>query len=421
MKRVTLEEKMAIKDLLASKRTFSQIAKELALSKAVVRKWGRVIKKGGELAPQMGRPKIGPLGTFSKELIAKIDEYRPGKEGWGSDTIKVELDLDKKLAGLKKPSPMSINRYLKSKNRIAKRSKHAPLQTEPIVLTKKPHDLWQLDAEGNCHIENVGFVAMLNIKETHCKVYIQNFPCLLAGAFNHATTIDYQNVLRLSMMEFGTPKGLQVDHESIYYDNVNPSPFPTTFHLWLIGLRIEMHLTPKGKPYKQGAVERSHQTFQKQVVKGCSFKNWKKLFVRCQQRRKRLNYHIPCSTLNKTPPLIANPKAASSGRSYHPAREEELFASKRIYTYLAKGKWYRKVSTGKVCWVGARKYHLPNAIPNTETMITFDKKTKNFLFYDAGNNLIDQKPALGLTFKELSGNIKEFLNSINKYPYTKYP
>ncbi len=421
MRRITLEEKLAIKSLLALNKTYAQIAEELQITKSVVRKWGRIIKKGGNLSPQMGRPQNEPLGTFSKVLIEKIDKYRPDKEGWSSDTIKIELDLDKKLAGLKKPSAMSINRYLKSKNRTAKRSKRIPLQTQPVVVTKKAHDLWQLDAEGNCHIENVGYIAMLNIKETHCKVYIQNFPCLLAGAYNHATTIDYQNVLRLGMMEFGRPKGLQVDHESIYFDNVNPSPFPTTLHLWLIGLGIEMHLTPKGKPYKQGAVERSHQTIQKQIIKGYTFNNWTELFARCQQRRERLNHHIPCRTLNKMPPLRANPKAIRSRRLYHPSKEEDRFKINKIYTYLAQGKWYRKVSKGKVSWIGSNKYHLPNAIPNTEVMISFEKKTKSFLFHDADGQFINRKPALGLTFKELSGNLKGFIKSIKKYPHLKYP
>jgi len=419
MQRVSLEQKMAMKELLASDKTFKQIAKELDLKFEVVRKWCRVIKKGGSLSPTIGRPKTGPLSTFSKAVLAKIDEYRPSKEGWGADTIKVELDLETTLDGLNKPSAMSIHRYLKVNERVGQRRKLVPLITPPIVRTERPHQLWQLDAEGNCFVKDVGFISMINIKETHCKVYVEHYPCSLAGPHNHPTTIDYQTVLRLGMMKAGMPEGLQVDHESIYFDNVNASPFPTTYHLWLVGLGIKMHLTPKGKPYKQGSVERSHQTIRRQVLAGQAFDSWHDLYGRCEQRRERLNYHIPCSSLAKKAPLQACPKAAHSGRKYHPQRERKIFDIQRVYDYLAQGQWYRKISTGKVSWLGSRKYHLPNAKLKTQkqTMITFDKHAVSFLFHDADGNLIDKKPALGLTFKELAGNLNEFIKSVKTNPH----
>lgn len=369
----------------------------------------------------MGRPRTGSLSTFSKEIIDKIDKYRPGPKGWGPDTIKVELDLDEDLQKYKRPSVSSISKYLKSKSRVRQRNKHVPLKTMPAFPTKRAHQIWQLDAEGNCAIENIGTIAFLNIKGIHRKVYIQNFPCLLPGQFNHATTIDYQNVLRLGMMEFGKPEGLQVDHESIYFDNVNPSPFPTNFHLWLIGLGIDMHLTPKGKPYKQGAVEKSHQTMQIQVVEGQSFSTWLDLFKRCQDRRQRLNHHIPCRMIGRIPPLVACPEAIHSGRAYHPTLEEKQFDINAIYEFLAQGKWYRKISSNRTSWIGSNGYYLKGVKSNIETMILFDKKTKNFVFYDSDGKIIGQKPALGLTFKELSGELKGFIKSSKKNPYLKYP
>lgn len=420
MKKVTLEEKMAIKNLLEKGKTFKHISEELELGFEVTRKWCRAIKKGNCLSPQIGRPPKGPLSTFSKTIIAEIDKYRPGKKGWGSDTIKVELDLNEELNWLEKPSISSISRYLKSEGRSRGRNKHVDLKIEPVVPTQRAHQNWQLDAEGNCQIENIGTVAMLNIKEIHSKVYVQNFPCQLSGPNNHATTIDYQNVLRLGMMEFGMPEGLQVDHESIYFDNVNASPFPTTFHLWLTGLGIKMHLTPKGKPYKQGSVERSHQTIQRQVIEGQTFNNWSELFKRCEQRRQRLNYHIPCRTLGKIPPLVACPQAKHSGRNYHPSLENKIFDINRIYDYLSQGIWYRSISPNKTSWIGSNPYYLSKATPKTETMIKFDKETKAFVFYDADEQIINQKTAKSLTFKELAGDLKGFCKSLKKNPHFNF-
>lgn len=421
MKKVTLEEKIAIKELLEKGKTFKYISEELGLGFEVTRKWCRVIKKGKCLAPQVGRPPKGPLSAFSKTIISQIDKYRPDKKGWGPDTIKVELDLNEELKSLKKPSISSISRYLKIQGRSRGRNKHVDLKTDPAFPTQRSHEIWQLDAEGNCQIENIGTIAMINIKEIHSKVYVQNFPCQLAGPNNHCTTIDYQNVLRLGMMEFGMPDGLQVDHESIYFDNVNASPFPTTFHLWLIGLGIKMHLTPKGKPYKQGGVERSHQTMQIQIIEGQIFNEWNDLFKRCQERRQRLNYHIPCRTLGKIPPLRACPEAKHSGRSYHPSSEKSVFDINRIYDYLAKGVWYRNISPSKTSWIGSNCYYLSKANGRTKTMIKFNKKAKAFVFFDADEQIINQKAAKGLTFKEISGDLKGFIKSFRKNPHFNFP
>ena len=66
MKKVTLEEKMAIKKLIEEGKTYREISELLSIGFYAVRKWGRIIKKGEKLTPQMGRPKTGSLSTFSK-------------------------------------------------------------------------------------------------------------------------------------------------------------------------------------------------------------------------------------------------------------------------------------------------------------------------------------------------------------------
>jgi transposase len=401
-------KKMAIKDLLNTGKSYGEISKALNIGFFCVRKWGQILKKEGCLNPPMGRPLKGSLSTFSQSIIAKIDEYRPRAEGWGAETIKVELALDEELKSLKIPSASSIDKYLNTKGRTRERNKHVPLNVTPAFITKTEHEIWQLDAEGNCQV-----------KEIHTKVYIQNFPCLLAGPYNHPTTINYQNVLRLGMLEYGMPQGVQADHESIYYDNVNASPFPTNFHLWLIGLDLKLHLTPKGQPYKQGSVERNHQTMQIQVIQGQIFACWEDIFKRCQQRKQRLNYHIPCRPLGKKAPLEVCPQAAHSSRNYHPILEQELFSLNRIYTFLSLTTWYRKISTMKTVCIGSNSYYLSKATPHSETRITFDESIQCFVFHDPNGQIIDTKKAKGLTFKELAGDVMGFFKNIEKiYPLT---
>ena len=86
MKRTTLRQKQAIKAFLAQGKSYSKITNSLSLSLRMARKWDQIMKKGGSLEPKMGRPKEGDFSSFDKKIKSKIDQYRPGKEGWSALT-----------------------------------------------------------------------------------------------------------------------------------------------------------------------------------------------------------------------------------------------------------------------------------------------------------------------------------------------
>jgi len=44
-------------------------------------------------------------------------------------------------------------------------------------------------------------------------------------------------------LTFGMPKRLSLDHDTVFFDNTSPSPFPIRLHLWLLGLGIEVVFT----------------------------------------------------------------------------------------------------------------------------------------------------------------------------------
>jgi hypothetical protein len=41
---------------------------------------------------------------------------------------------------------------------------------------------------------------------------------------------------------------LTLDHGTVFYDNTTPSPFPTTLHLWLLALGVQVRFTRHPMP-----------------------------------------------------------------------------------------------------------------------------------------------------------------------------
>ena len=272
-----------------------------------------------------------------------------------------------------------------------------------------------MDGEGNKEIANVGALTPINMKDVHSKVYVLSYPLSLKSKFSHAKTEDYQNCVRLAFLDFGRFKKLQVDHESVFYDNTNKSPYPTIFHLWLLGLGVELCFTPKGNPQKQGMVERSHQTMDRQVFQGRIYETWEEVLLASWKRRNRLNYEIPSRVLNNLPPLKANPKAVHSGLKYTPRQEEKLFNEQRIYQYLSTcDGWCRKVSDSAFS-LGSTRYVAKKIRQEKEIKIRFNPLTQLFDLYDSNKKLLESIKTKGLDFKYLSGNLKQFIEWEKKH------
>lgn len=373
-------------------------------------------KKGGPLEPPRGRPKIGLMGSFDKVIHDRVSQYRPVQDGWGAKTIHVELLKSPDLEDYRKPSPSTIAAFLKDKEKTRSYKKQSTYPYKPCYPTEYAHDLWQMDAEGNKQANGLGTVCTLNVKDTFSKAYVMSLPIIFEKPQNHPKRIHYQQLLRLAFLEFGMNNRLQVDHESVYFDNYSASPFPTDLHLWLVGLGVKLHHTPKGQPQKQGIIERAHQTMHQQVIAGQTFDNYQQLFDRFQERRSRLNRDIPSRSTNNLPPLVNCPQAEKSQKPYVVDAEETLFSLERIKDFLRYGIWYRSVSKDKTITLGGRVYYLPKAIPKATVIVRFNPHQSTFIFKDADGKLVNSRPAQGLSFNELAGDIeqfKQFLKSVS--------
>jgi len=75
----------------------------------------------------------------------------------------------------------------------------------------------------------------------------------------------YQRVLRWAFVRYGLPEQISLDHDSAFFDNKRPSPFPSLLHLWLIGLGVQVRFIHKRPLLEHSRIERHHQTIARQA------------------------------------------------------------------------------------------------------------------------------------------------------------
>lgn len=375
-----------------------------------------VPKKRGQISPQRGRPSRGALSTYPKQLVKLIKDLRSAHEGWGAISILVELQEEYGYSPKDLPSIDTVNRYLKQKGFIKKKEPKGRIpQTECPKAPKRFHDLWEMDAQGTIPVEGIGYQSMINIKDQKSKIHCMAFPVAVKTKMSQPNTLHYLWALRLAFQEWGLPKCIQVDHDSVFTDNTSNSPFPSQLHLWLIGLGIRLCFIDRPPPQKQAMVERSHQTMERQVVRGQKYVNWKTFFSFCNKRRKRLNEKLPNRLLDKKAPLVIFPQAKHSGRIFEIEKEASLVDMKKVYHFLSQCVWYRKVSGSRTASLSGKIYYLKEAVPKTPIQITFCKKSKNLIFRDANELVVAKRPIKGFSIENLmTGTSKEIISMRKK-------
>lgn len=358
------------------------------------------------MSPNLGRRKTGALSSYPLELRKKIKIIRSDNEGWGAISILVELADSYNYHSKELPSADAVNRFLKEEGFIGKKipKSKLPKGQQPNKIDN-PHDLWELDAQGAEYVKGLGYVSMINIKDSKTKTYIMSFPVQVKGRKSQPKTVHYLWSLRLAFEEFCLPKAIQVDKDSVFIDNTSKSPFPSRFQLFLTSLGIELCFIDAPPPAKQAMVERSHQTMYKQVLQGKKYDNWHELFVNNNKRRKVMNEKYPSRSLNKQAPLQVYPETKNVIRPYQIGQEKQASNLKRIERFLAQCVWFRKVSKAKTLSLNAKVYYLKKSNPETFLSIRFCAEDKKIIFRDA-NELVIQE----LLVKDFAINLLEQLS-----------
>jgi len=383
-------------------------------------------KKGDSLETKLGRPVKGALSTYSKKLKDQISDFRKRYEGWGAATILVELEKEKGYQKKDLPSLDAVNRYLKEQGFVKERIPRSELPKEKCKPSiRSCHDLWEMDAAGAVFVKGLGYISNINIKDTKSKAHIMAFPVHVKGQMSQPKTDSYLWALRLAFEQWGLPKAIQVDRDSVFIDSTSRSPFPRQIYLWLLSLGVKLcfiHLPP---PLKQSMVERSHQTLNRQIIKGQIYNYWKELFQFTQKRRKRLNEDLPNRSLEGKSPLVAFPKAIHSGRPYSIEQEHHRIDMSKVYKFLANCYWYRKLSNVKTIQLHATTYYLKNTErgKKIQIQIKFCNRSKKLIFRDVNEHIVAKLPLqnfsiqciMGATSKELIAT-KKRLFRVRDFP-----
>jgi hypothetical protein len=229
-----------------------------------------------------------------------------------------------------------------------------------------------------------------------------SWPCVGTG---DAATLDYQVALRCAFLQFGLPRRITLDHAPVFYDNTCPSPYPTVLHLWLIALGVEVAFIRVHRPTDQSCIERTHQTVLRQAILGQDLAKEQSLHISLTGRLAFLNSEYPCRSLGGKPPLVAYPSARHSGREYRPEWEESLLDLQRVYTYLACGRWFRRVGAQGQFYLGDLTYGVGKKWANQTSEIKFDPPTQEFICLSADAGRTIRLPAKGLTKAALMGEL----------------
>ena len=400
----TLEERVAIAEGVQAGKSSREIAEELERPLATVRKWRqRYLRKGrAGLSSQMGRPAAGALATTPQEIKDALLELREQHPGWGAETLRLEIAKDERFAGLTTPSRARIAAYLKEKKKVRKHERHQELPQPEIKPMQRPHQEWEMDAQGVTTVAGLGKVSVINILDVYSHVSIDSQACLDAS---HLKAQEYQQVLRRAFVRYGLPEQISLDHDSAFYDNKSASPFPSGLHLWLIGLGVQVRFINKRPPLEHSRIERHHQTIAGQAFEGQTFADVTALQRSLQARMLFLNLEYPTRALDGQPPFQTFPQARHSGRIYSYSTEEQLLDLQRVYDYLQRGRWFRLVSSVGVFSLGGYSYNATSHFAEQTLEITLDGTTLKLICLPEKGTASFRLTIQGLTKAALMGNV----------------
>jgi transposase-like protein len=402
--KTTFEERIEIGERWEAGQTDSEIAAAMERRVPTVRKWRRKYQREGRLGlvSRMGRPPTGALGQFPLEMRDAVYQMREQCSGWGPVTIRTELEDDLRFDGMRLPSRSRIAAFLKQENFTRKYERHSELPQPQAAEPERAHEEWEVDAQGVIKVPDLGSVSIININDLFSRLKVDSFPCMDTS---HPNTLDYQVVLRRAFLHYGLPERVSLDHDSVFYDNASASPYPTTLHLWLIALGVDVRFIEQKPPAEHSVIERAHQTIHQQAVAGQTFADGSALQQSLSDRLDFLNRRFPSRSLGGQPPLVACPEAQHSGRPYHLEWEEDMLDMQRVYEYLAEGRWFRRTSSQGQFSLGSHRYSVGKSLGDQTLEITFDSQTRELICLSEDGNQKIRLAVQGLTTTALMGEL----------------
>lgn len=199
----------------------------------------------------MGRPANGAMASTSGEMKKALLDLREKHPGWGPKTIRHGIVKDVAFRWFE--DTQSGAAYLKEQGKVRKYERHNNLPEPQEQPVQRPHQEWEMDAQGVTTVAGLGKVFFINLLDVYSYVSVDSHACLNVS---HPRSQEYQQVLRRAFVRYGLPEQISLDHDSAFYDNKSASPFPSMIHLWLIGLGVQVRFIHKRSPLQHSRIER---------------------------------------------------------------------------------------------------------------------------------------------------------------------
>ena len=403
---ITQAEKQIIVEKKAAGVSLWQIGVELQCSFQTVRKWWRC-ERDQRKPRARGRPKRGPLSTYSQKVSQKAIELKQGHPHWGPEMIKIELKKEFSLSAADLPSAARLSVLFKQCCPDAVQPRQRRLLPPPNLKVVGVHQRWQMDAKEGLRV-GTERVNVQEITDMYSGLMIasQAFVTTILTGWRHLTRAEHQQVLRQAFSQWGLPLEVQTDHDGEFVNLPDPS-FPSPFTLWLVGLGVTHILSRPHRPTDQGQVERHHRTQGDLVWKDQSFEGVEPLQQALDQECQLYNQQFPSQAAHchGAPPLSVFPTADTTGRPYHPAIEWDLFDLKRVDAFLAQFVWTRKVASNGAVHIAGFYYLLGSAWIAQSVSVRFLPSSRSFRFESADGTVIKVLPAQGFEKEHLIGTI----------------
>lgn len=389
--------------------SYAEIAQRCGWSRETVRQHCRTFRRAGAAGLRLKRPgpvASGLLSTFAPLVRFAALRLKREHPAWGPAVILDELGQRSSTRDLALPHVSQLAAYFQQFGaRLIQPRRHLqlPLPVPQAPGISKPL-LFQLDMQERLSLPGVGYFNVLEIRAPQWGITVG---CSAHPAGEHVwehkvSQAEARTDCRQTFAHWGLPDVLQTDRDKVLVAS-GEYPFPSWFTLWLVGLGIEHRLIQR--VIQNGSVERSHRTFDKQMLSGVQCADWPAFHTHIAAELVRLNERLPsrAKACRGQIPLVAHPEARTPRRPYQAAQEAQLFDMQRIYTYLAGGRWVRQASThgqlkfADLAWNAGRRFE------DQPVVITFTADSHEFVISAVDGREIKRMPSDWITEAAIRG------------------
>ena len=393
---LTQHEKERIYQGKLAGRKLADLAQVVGCSYECARKWWRVGRKHGEAglrAPRAHRGKTGALSQFDPVLVTETLRLKKAHPGWGADRVRVELAQTQGLSELALPSRSRLAAFFKERcpECLARHQPRLPAPSRPLPASGV-QEVWQVDSQENIRLQDGTIATICSVRDPVGAAMIasQAFSVKTPARWRRLEWTEYRSVLRAGFTEWKTlPDGIQTDHE-LGMAGTPTDPYPSPLTLWLVGLGVAHRFIRPAHPTDQPQIERNHRTLDDLALNEEGLCDLDHLQQALDRERRVYNTGFPsqASDCNGRPPIVAHPELLRPRRSYAPQLELALFNLQRVFDYLARFTFERRVfSTGRISLgrcvysVGKRLYRLLKQLGEPLVSVRMDPQRREWVVY----------------------------------------